>query len=443
MAYTSVIPVRRLDRAVAYVQDKEKTTLKKPKSLQEAVDYALDREKTEFHCFETGLGCTCNTAFDDMKANAMQWHKMGGVQGYHLVQSFKEDEVTPKLAHQIGVELAEQLLGGRYQAIVTTHLNTDHIHNHIVWSAVALDDGRKYHSNAKTYYTEVRAKSDALCAKYGLSIIETPESERGKRQYAKWQAEKDGQPTWRTAIRQDVDAAIAKSFTWRQFVRALESQGYEVRLRRKYPTLRPPGKERFVRFKTLGKRYTPEAIQLRILYPGRRVLVGEQQSPIVWHGRLRGGNRPKRKLTGLRALYYRYLYELGALPRKPRRPSYAVRQDIRNLDKRIAQMGFLLDHGIDTMEQLNAHQADAEAQIGELVAQRKRLYRTVPGSPQIGQITAQLKALRREEKLCRQIAAHSLEIQQRLDTARQERQNQQQRAQEQSRARKPDKIYEL
>lgn len=81
-------------------------------------------------------------------------------------------------------------------------------HNHIVWSAVSLEDGKKYHSNSKSYYTEVRALSDALCQKYGLSIIETPESLRGKRQYEKWRAEENNQPTWRTAIRQDVDEAI-------------------------------------------------------------------------------------------------------------------------------------------------------------------------------------------------------------------------------------------
>lgn len=442
MAYTSVIPVRRLDRAVAYVQNREKTTLTTPKSLEDAVAYALDRDKTESHCFETGLACTCETAFEDMKANALRWHKTDGVQGYHLVQSFAEGEVTPELAHQIGVELAEQLLGGRYQAIVTTHLNTRHYHNHIVWSAVALDSGRKYHSNAKTYYTEVRAISDALCEQYGLSIIQTERENQESRPYAEWKSEKAGQPTWCTAIREDVDAAIAKSFTWRQFIRHLESQGYEVRMGRKHPTLRPPGKERFVRFKTLGKRYTPEAIQLRILYPNRRLPAGEHRPPTVWCGRLRG-SYPKRKLTGLQALYYRYLYELGALPRKPRRPSYAVRQDVRNLDKRIAQMKFLLDHGIDTMEQLNAHHDSAEKQITELVKQRKQLYRSSPGSPQIGQLTAQLKTLRKEEKLCRQIAAHSIEMQHRFNEARQENQDRQQREQEQTRARKPNQIYNI
>ena len=101
MAYTSVIPVRRLDRTVDYVQNKEKTT---PKSLEEAVDYAANRDKTDSACFETGLGCTTTSAFEDMRLNTLRWHKETGVQGYHLVQSFVEGEVTPELAHQIGVE---------------------------------------------------------------------------------------------------------------------------------------------------------------------------------------------------------------------------------------------------------------------------------------------------------------------------------------------------
>ena len=98
MAYTSLIPVRRLDRAISYVRDKNKIT--KPGSLEEAVDYALNRDKTESVCFETGLSCLCETAFTDMKENVQRWHKTGGVQGYHLVQSFAEGEVTPELAHR-------------------------------------------------------------------------------------------------------------------------------------------------------------------------------------------------------------------------------------------------------------------------------------------------------------------------------------------------------
>ena len=411
MAYTSLIPVRRLDRAVEYIRDKSKT-VRKPKSLQEAVDYALNRDKTESVCFETGLSCLCETAFSDMKENVRRWHKTGGVQGYHLVQSFAEGEVTPELAHQIGVELADQLLSGRYQAVVTTHLNTRHIHNHIVWCAVALDNGRKYHSNARSYYTEVRAKSDALCRQYGLSVIETPESERGKRQYAKWQAEANGQPTWRTAIRMDIDEVVSMALTWRQFLTILEQRGYEVRMGRKYPTLRPPGKERFVRFKTLGKAYMPEAIRQRILYPKQPFTPAA-----VWRGRLHGTHRKARKLTGLRALYYRYLYELGALPRKPQRPSYAVRQDIRSLDKRIRQMEFLSRHGIDTLAQLDAYRQVQEKTVSDLLAERRQLYNAESDDgvhARLAQITQALKPLRRDIRLCRQIAEQSVQMRERM-----------------------------
>ena len=411
MAYTSIIPVRRLDRAVKYVRDKSKTT--KPSSLEEAVDYALNRHKTESVCFETGLSCLCEAAFADMRANNLRWHKTGGVQGYHLVQSFAEGEVTPELAHQIGVELADQLLDGRYQAVVTTHLNTRHVHNHIVWCAVALDNGRKYHSNARSYYTEVRAKSDALCRQYGLSVIETPESERGKRQYAKWQAETNGQPTWRTAIRMDIDEVVSMALTWRQFLALLEQKGYEIRMGRKYPTLRPPGKERFVRFKTLGKSYTPEAIRQRILYPKRPFTPAA-----VWRGRLHGAYHKARKLTGLRALYYRYLYELGALPRKPQRPSYAVRQDIRSLDKRIRQMEFLLHHGIDTFDQLDTYRQAQEKAVADLLAERRQLHKVESDDAieaKLEQITQALKPLRRDIRLCRQIAEQSVQMRERLN----------------------------
>ena len=361
MAYTSVIPVRRLDRAVKYVMNKEK---RHRKSLQEALDYAANRDKTESACFESSYACTLETAFADMRQTKEQWHKSGGVQGYHLVQSFAAGEVTPELAHQIAKELADRVLGGRYEYVIGTHLNTDHIHSHIVWNSVSCVDGKKYRSNYKSYVTEIRAVSDKLCREYKLSIIETPEtSQESGKALRKVAGGENNQPTWRTAIRQDVDDAIRQSLTWRQFLSAMERKGYEVRMGRKYPVLRPPGKERFVRFKTLGKRYTPEAIQTRILYP-RSYRCYVENPPTIQYGRLHSGKKPSRKLTGLRALYYRYLYELGALPRKPRRPSYAVRQDAYKLDQRIRQMEFLSRNNIDTLAQLETHR---QAKLGEIV----------------------------------------------------------------------------
>lgn len=225
MAYTSVIPVRRLDRAVKYVMNKEKTTAV---SLQDALDYAANRDKTEQSCFESSYACTLETAFADMRQTREQWNKPGGVQGYHLVQSFAADEVTPELAHQIAKELADRVLGGRYEYVIGTHLNTDHIHSHIVWNSVSRIDGKKYHSNGKSYVTQIRAVSDELCRKYKLSVIDTENSNHVAKPYAEWLAEKNGQPTWRTAIRQDVDEAIQQSLTWRQFLNALERNGSAI-----------------------------------------------------------------------------------------------------------------------------------------------------------------------------------------------------------------------
>ena len=434
MAYTSVIPVRRLDRAVKYVMNKEKTTAV---SLQDALDYAANRDKTEQSCFESAYACTLETAFADMRQTKERWHKSGGVQGYHLVQSFAAGEVTPELAHQIAKELADRVLGGRYEYVIGTHLNTGHIHSHIVWNSVSWIDGKKYHSNGKSYVTEIRAVSDELCRKYKLSVIDTENSNHVAKPYAEWLAEKNGQPTWRTAIRQDVDAAIQQSLTWRQFLNALERNGYEVRMGRKYPILRPPGKERFVRFKTLGKRYTPEAIRTRILYPQfDRCFV--ENSPRVQYSRLHSGKKPRRKLTGLRALYYRYLYELGALPRKPRRPSYAVRQDTYKLNQRIRQMEFLSKHNIDTLEQLDTHRKALQTEIGQLQTKRKQLPKTDDVQSQCESANTALKQLRQEERLCRKIAEHSIEVQQHLTEARRDRAAQQQREQERARDLRPD-----
>ena len=434
MAYTSIIPVHRLDRAVDYVMNKEKTTAV---SLQDAIDYAANRDKTEKSCFESSYACTLETAFADMRQTKERWHKLGGVQGYHLVQSFAAGEVTPELAHQIAQELADRVLDGRYEYVIGTHLNTDHIHSHIVWNSVSRIDGKKYHSNGKTYIMQIRAVSDELCRKYKLSVIDTEKSDAAAKPYAEWLAEKSGQPTWRTAIRHDVDDAIQQSLTWWQFLTVLARQGYEVRMGRKYPVLRPPGKERFVRFKTLGARYTPEAIQTRILYPQtHRPYV--RKAPTVQRGRLRSNPKPRRKLTGLRALYYRYLYELGALPRKPRYHSYAVRQDVRKLDQHIRQMEFLSKNNIDTLAQLEAYQQDLQTKMGQLLTKRKQLPKTVEADAQREQISSALRQLRQEERLCRKIAEHSIEVQQHLTEARRDRAEQQQREKESERDRRPN-----
>ena len=237
-------------------------------------------------------------------------------------------------------------------------------------------------------------------------------------------------PTWKTPIQQDLNAAVSASLTWKQFLRALEQKGYAFRFDRKYPTLILPGSGRTVRFKTLGKQYTPEAIQNRILYPKPPYRAGKQ--PPANRFLLLLGETQPRRLSGLRALYFSYLYKMGALPKKPRYPSYAVREDIRRLDQRIEQAEFIFKNHIEDRGQLRAIRQKAEDEIAVLIKERQKLYRYEPGSQQIGLLTEQLKKLRHTAKLCRNIETHSIEMEQRLQAARlEEQQRKDKQAQEQ------------
>lgn len=369
------------------------------------------------------------------------WHKEEGVQGFHLVQSFAAGEVTPELAHQIGLEFTDRLLAGKFQAVVSTHLNTKCIHNHIVWNSVSMKNGRKYRSNERTYVTQVRQISDELCKKHGLSVIHTEKSERVARPYVQWLAEQNGAPTWKTPIQQDLNVAVAASLTWKQFLRMLEKQGYAFRFDRKYPALILPGNGRTVRFKTLGKQYTPEALQRRILYPKPTSRAGKEQPPASRFLLLLGETQPRR-LSGLRALYFSYLYKMGALPKKPRYPSHAVREDIRRLDKRIEQAEFIFKNHIEDRGQLAAIRQKAEDEIAVLIKQRQKLYRYEPGSPQIGVLTERLKKLRHTAKLCRNIEIHSIEMEKRLQAAQMEeqrRREQREKEEQQKEARNQEK----
>ena len=384
--------------------------------MEGEIDKALNKDQSEQDLFQSAIGCTIDSAFEDMCQIKKIWHKEKGVQGFHLVQSFAPGEISPELAHQIGMEFADRLLGGKFQAVVSTHLNTKCIHNHIVWNSVSMENGKKYRSNEKTYVTGVRKISDELCVKHRLSVIHTEKSERVARPYALWLAEQNGTYTWKTPIQKDIEEAIAASLTWKQFLRVMEKQGYAFRFDRKYATMILPGTGRTVRFKTLGKNYTPEAIQNRILYPKPPHRAGKQTPPASRFLILLG-EKPPRRISGLRALYYSYLYKMGALPKKPRYPSFAVRQDIRKLDQRIEQAEFIFKNHIEDRGRLRAIRQKAEDEIAVLLKERQKLYRYQPDSPQIGVLTEELKKLRHTVKLCRNIETHSIEMEQRLQEA--------------------------
>ena len=170
MAYTKIIVIRgRLDKCLSYAANEEKTY------LETAVDYALDRGKTERVCYETAINCGRDTAYQDMMQTARRWGKQNRVRkGYHVIQSFRPGEVTPEQAHTIGVELAQRLLGGRYEVVVATHLDRAHLHNHVVFNAVSFVDGKMYRDTFRDYYEGIRGVSDALCRSMGCPSSSHP-----------------------------------------------------------------------------------------------------------------------------------------------------------------------------------------------------------------------------------------------------------------------------
>lgn len=167
MAITKIIAIRdRLDKRINYAVNGEKTT------LDAGITYATNPEKTEQHFFTSALNCeSCETAYAEMQVTKRRFGKLGGVVGYHFIQSFAPGEVTPEQAHRIGVEFAERLFGKRYEAVIGTHLDKAHLHNHVVVNSVSFVDGKKYHSSPGSYYFDVRGVSDALCRENDLSVI--------------------------------------------------------------------------------------------------------------------------------------------------------------------------------------------------------------------------------------------------------------------------------
>ncbi len=232
MAYIKIFAIRqRLDKTVAYAANEEKTCLGK------LVDYATDPEKTEMRLYESCINCkNVDSSYDEMISTKRKWGKEDGVQGYHIIQSYKPGEVTPEQAHAIGMEFAQKMFGDRYEVVVATHLNRHHLHNHIVINSVSFVDGKKYHSNRKSYYHELRETSNEICQEHGLSVIK-PKA-KGKR-YPEWEAEQKGTGTLRSAIREDIDAAIRYSYTMEDFWTLLQKQGYRIKRseQRKYIVL--------------------------------------------------------------------------------------------------------------------------------------------------------------------------------------------------------------
>lgn len=418
MATTAIWKVKgSLGRVVDYAANPDKTTFS-PEDLQglrDVMDYMTQDYKTEEQRYVSGVNCVPAIARDEMQMVKGQFGKEGGIVAFHGYQSFAPGEVTPEQAHAIGIELAKRLWGDRFQVVVATHLDKEHIHNHFVLNSVSFVDGKKF-NDCKATYALMRRTSDELCREHGLSVIEHPEQGRTM-SYDAWEAEQKGKPTWYSQIRRDVDAAITRSFLFDHFIDNLKRQGYEVK-QGKYIAVRPPGKERFVRLKTLGDNYTEEAIRQRILVHEQTPLYHRPPAPPKRRYKVLG--KPK-KLTGFRALYYHYLYLLGKLgkPKSSPRKSRYLMNEIIKLDRYMEQFNLLWKYRIDTESQLHTLEGAIQADLDALTTQRTDLYRQKRKGPdnetllsEIESINRSIRGRRRELRICARSEADIPRIQQ-------------------------------
>lgn len=457
MAATAIWDVTdRLDRVLSYAANPVKTenlTCSSPdfQGLPKVLRYITQDGKTEKQFYVTGINCDPAIAYRQMSQTKLQFQKTDGILAFHGYQSFAPGEADTETAHTIGVKLAQELWGGGFEVVVSTHLDKQHLHNHFVLNSVSFLDGKRYYDNKNTY-ARMRQASDRLCQEYALSIIHHPQKGEAKH-YAEWKAEKEGKPTWRGLVRKDVDEAISSSMTFSQFIAALRRQGYEVKTGVKYMAVRPPGKERFVRLKTLGDNYTEEAVKQRILQKARPQRLYSSQHPPFRrkHCIVRSGAslKTKRKLTGLQALYFHYLYKMGILPKRRasgKRAHFLLREDIRRLDEITAQTKMLCTCRIENKEQLRAYRSGLEQEIAGLAGARKSFYnrlrrcqsdeRAAEYKQEIAGLTKKISLLRKEVKLCAGILSRSEDMMKKLLQVRKEEERPEHRQREE------EKTYE-
>ena len=241
MAVTAIWKVEnQFDRLIEYAVNAEKTDaeIEKYHAVEDVIDYAADSGKTEKCFYVSGVNCLPENAKATFAATQKRWGKTTGIVAFHMYQSFAEGEVDAKTAHDIGVKLAKELFEERFEAIVATHLNTAHFHNHIVLNAVSYKDGKKY-NDCKATYRLIRETSDRLCREYGLSVIRRP-NEKGLH-YAEWKAEKEGKPTLRGGIRDAIDLAVRCSVSPQQFIDLMIEMGFIIDQSGKHAKIRHVG----------------------------------------------------------------------------------------------------------------------------------------------------------------------------------------------------------
>ena len=316
-------------------------------NLKKALDYIENPDKTDDKMFVSSYGCSYETADIEFQMLLDQAFKKGNNLAHHLIQAFEPGETTPEQVHEIGRQLADEVLGGKYPYVITTHIDKGHLHNHIIFCAVDMANQRKYISN-KQSYAYIRRTSDRLCRENGLSVVK-PGKDKGK-SYAEWDAQRKGK-SWKAKLKIAIDAAIPQARDFDGLLRLMEAQGYEIK-HGKFISFRPPGQERFTRCKTLGEDYTEERITQRI----RGIAID------------RG---PRRRSAGEISLRIALEDSIKA----QQSAGYARWAKVHNLKQAAKALNFLTEHQIESYEGLESRLNEISAANDEAAAALKAVER--------------------------------------------------------------------
>lgn len=426
MAITKIWSVKsRLDTSLNYISNPDKTSIQPDIDAREGViKYIKNKDKTEQCKFVSAFGCSENYAFSDMVATQRMFERnrrKNGVVAYHIVQSFKDFETTPEIAHKCGQELVKRLFEGKYECVLATHLDHAHLHNHIIINATSYFDGTKYKNNFKDYFIDIRGISDQICRENCLSVIDKPQ--RRGMHYGEWLALKQGRPTIRGSIRRDIDEIIKCSYTMEQFWQNLKKRGFVIH--RKGPNIKhtsiiAPNAKHPMRLDNLGKGYSEAEILERIIATRNGIITAPPSEMPKKQYKFRGNIKDVkgRKLKGFVALYFHYLYLFKKIQRKqtPQRVSFFMREEMIKFDRYQKQFKLLFTHNIETGEDLQKYQKDKEAEVEILITRRKKLYeeRTDENCDEVKdqakEINTELNELRKEIRLCKAIFKDSYKI---------------------------------
>ena len=299
-------------------------------TLKAAIDYICNPDKTDGKLLVSSFGCAAETADIEFEWTRRHSIDKGTHLGRHLIQAFEPGEVSAEEAHEIGMQLAKEVLGGKF--VLTTHIDKEHIHNHLIFNAVSFTDHKHYHSNKRSYH-EIRRASDRLCREHGLSVI-VPGRDKGK-SYIGHQAAQNG-TSYKAKLKAAIDRLIPVSSSLEDLLARLQREGYEIK-RGKYISARAPDQERFTRLKTLGADYTEEAVVSRIA------------------GSPRPSRQPRQRNGNVSLLI-----DIQNNIKAQQSAGYQRWATIENLKRAAATMNFLAEHGIGSYEEL-AERCDAIA----------------------------------------------------------------------------------